>query len=40
MPELEQEDTLQDILCHQMHYIEMELGCGLAALLMEEIQGE
>ncbi len=40
MPELEQEDTLQDILCHQMHYVEIELGVALAALLMEELLSE
>ena len=40
MPDIEQEDTLQDILSHQAYYIEMELGCGRATLLMEQIQDD
>ena len=36
MPEIEY-DELQDILCHQMCYVELELGIDLATLLMEEI---
>ena len=30
-------DELQDILCHQMCYIELELGESLATLLVEEM---
>ena len=40
MPELEQEDTLEDILSHQMYYVEAELGEDLGTLLMEEMQSE
>lgn len=36
MPEIEY-DELQDILCHQMCYIELELGESLATLLVEEM---
>ena len=39
MPEIEY-DELQDILCHQMCYVELELGSDLATLLMEEMQGK
>ena len=39
MPEIEY-DELQDILCHQMYYVEAELGEDLGTLLMEEMQGE
>ena len=30
-------DELQDILCHQTCYIELELGIDLATLLVEEM---
>lgn len=36
MPEIEY-DELQDILCHQTCYIELELGESLATLLVEEM---
>ena len=39
MPEIEY-DKLQDILCHQMWYVELELGIDLATLLVEEMQSE
>jgi hypothetical protein len=37
---LDYENELSEILSHQCCYVEIELGCGLAALLMEEMQGE
>ena len=39
MLELEYEN-LEEIMCHQTWFVEIELGCGLAALLMEETQDE
>lgn len=39
MPRIEY-DELQDILCHQMCYVELELGSDLATLLVGEMQGE
>lgn len=36
MPEIEY-DELQDILCRQTCYIELELGIDLATLLVEEM---
>lgn len=37
---LDYENELNEILSHQSCYVEIELGCGLAALLMEQMQGE
>lgn len=37
---LNYENELNEILSHQSCYVEVELGCGLTALLMEELQGE
>ena len=37
---LDYENELNEILSHQCCYVEIELGCGLAALLMEQVQDD